>query len=100
MTQVTAVKNSIMVLGHSGSGEPGHDLACCAVSTLTQTLAAASDEVLGGEIDYTLRPGYAYFRWDGQLSETAQALVAAFLIGISGVEATYPDYVCQAVETQ
>lgn len=100
MTQVTATKDSIMVLGHSGSGETGHDLACCAVSTLTQTLAAASDEMLGGEIDYTLRPGYVYFRWKGKLSETAQALVTAFLIGISGVEAAYPDYVCQAVETQ
>lgn len=45
MTRVTVVKSSIMVLGHSGSGEPGHDLACCAVSTLTQTTKVGKDLV-------------------------------------------------------
>lgn len=85
------------VSGHAYSDEPGKDLVCAAVSTLAQTLVnavvkiGALDEesvhcvVKSGLLEIKLKPK--------EISDAIDIVFETILIGIEGIQDTYPRYV-------
>ena len=55
-------EHSLTVQGHADGARNGHDhdLLCCAVSTILQTLVASLIAMDDGEPVYSLKPGDAY----------------------------------------
>lgn len=92
MIEVSATKDEIRVLGHSGYASPGQDIVCAAVSTLTQGLIASIEGLTGDRPDYTIAPGIFVLKIK-DLSAKAKLLVDSFFIGICSVASAYPDYV-------
>lgn len=102
MVQVVFTKthqhfSGLKVSGHAYSDEPGKDLVCAAVSTLAQTLVNAvvkigvlDDKsvhcvVKSGLLEIKLKPK--------DLSDVIDIVFETILIGIEGIENTYPQYV-------
>jgi uncharacterized protein YsxB (DUF464 family) len=89
--------SGIKVTGHAYSDEPGRDLVCAAVSTLSQTLLNAI-EVVGKipeeEMLCQVEKGYLKFSIDSKWqSDSLDLVFKTILIGIEGIERTYPKYV-------
>ena len=100
MITVTTDQARIVVSGHAGYAPLGQDIVCAAISTLTQTLIQAIQELTADTIQYRISPGGVDIQ-HGDLSADAQLLVDSFFVGCRMVADAYPDYVRvtgQAVE--
>ena len=92
MITVTRDEQGISITGHSGLAPPGQDIVCSAVSTLAQTLHAGIEALTDDAVSGHFEPGCARIEV-GHPSRQTQLLMDAFLIGVNGVAAAYPDYV-------
>lgn len=92
MIDVQISDNKITVSGHAEHAPPGQDIVCAAVSVLVQTLAASINGLTGDKIEHDIRLGRAVIRYE-DLTERSRLLVESFLVGVSGVAASYPECV-------
>lgn len=88
---------SLKVTGHAYSAEPGKDLVCAAVSVLAQTVANAIEQIgkvpeksmnlkiSNGHLSLSIEQAYR--------SERTNIIFETFIVGIEGIEGTYPEYV-------
>lgn len=87
----------IKVTGHAYSDEPGRDLVCAAVSTLSQTLVNAVEsigEIPERDIQCKIENGFLKFVIDDKwLNDTVDIAFKTIMIGIDGIQKTYPKYV-------
>jgi uncharacterized protein YsxB (DUF464 family) len=86
--QVTRLR----VTGHAGAAPPGEDLVCAGASALVETLALGLERVVPGDARWTVEPGHADFRFDGQDPRQA-AVVDTIVAGLEDLAASYPKFV-------
>ncbi|MBF4694877.1 ribosomal-processing cysteine protease Prp [Fusibacter ferrireducens] len=107
MIRVDVTKTSdhyykLKLSGHAYSDEPGRDLVCGAVSTLAQTVANALEqigEVPEASLDLKIKNGHLSLSIEqAYRSETTNIIFATFIVGIEGIEGTYPEYVRLRIE--
>lgn len=93
---------SLTVSGHAYADEPGKDLVCAAVSTLAQTLVNAVESVgvlAENAMNCELENGFLHFEIDKSVtSEAIDIVFKTILIGIEGIQNTYPKYVSCKIE--
>lgn len=92
MILVRAQQGCIAVTGHAGHGPPGHDLVCAAVSTLTQTLISAIDDLTDDKLKSDIQPGKVVIGYR-DLSAHGRLLIDSFFVGVNGVAEAYPECV-------
>ncbi|MDO4479058.1 MAG: ribosomal-processing cysteine protease Prp [Lachnospiraceae bacterium] len=92
MIEIIPSERIIIITGHANYGPSGKDIVCAAVSALTQTLIESIEQLTDDTISYTEKSGYTLITFK-ELSAEANLLISSFFIGISGIEAAYPDNV-------
>lgn len=92
MITVTRYTDSITVTGHANYAEMGKDIVCSAISTLTQTLIQAVEQLTEDKIEYSISPGKVDIKF-WCLSGETKTLINAFFIGVKMVADGYPDNV-------
>ena len=92
MIDITVQPDKITVSGHAGYAEPGKDIVCAAISTLTQVLIASVEELTAAKIYHAVNSGYTVIDIK-ESTERAQVLIDSFLLGCEIVAENYPDYV-------
>lgn len=82
--------------GHAEYDDPGQDIVCSAVSAIAITILNSIEKL--SDVDFTLNcdqeNGNMDFMFKGLPDIKAQTLMQAFVIGISGIEESYGDYIC------
>ena len=82
--------------GHAEYDDPGQDLVCSAVSAVTITILNSIEKL--SDVNFTLDCDQKTGNMDFMLTEKpdikAQTLLQALVIGISGIEESYGDYIC------
>ena len=92
MIEVKQQKDGISVVGHAGYAEPGKDIVCSGISTLTQTLIQAVEELTTDKIRYRIYDGKVYIRF-WTVSDATRVLIEAFFVGCKSIAEAYPAYV-------
>lgn len=92
MIDITVQPDKITVSGHAGYAEPGKDIVCAAISTLTQVLIASVEDLTAAKIKTAQTSGYMELVIE-ESTERAQVLVDSFFIGCQMVAENYPEYV-------
>ena len=84
------------VSGHAGYADSGSDIVCSAVSAIAITILNSIEEL--SDVSFTLDCDQESGNMDFMFKESpdikAQTLIQAFVIGISGIEESYGDYIC------
>lgn len=82
--------------GHAEYDDPGKDIVCSAVSAIAITILNSIEEL--SDVNFTLdcdqENGDMAFMLKDLPDVKAQTLMQAFVIGISGIEESYGDYIC------
>lgn len=89
---ITFHPGEISIKGHAGYAEPGKDIVCAAISTLTQVFAASVEELTTDKLKCDMRDGNALIQY-GNLTETAQTLLDSFFVGVQMIADEYPNNV-------
>ena len=92
MIVVNVQKDRITVSGHAEYAEPGKDIVCAAISTLTQVLIESLEELTAAKIKHAVTSGYMEIVIE-ESTERAQVLIDSFFIGCQMVAEQYPEYV-------
>jgi len=89
--------SAFAVAGHAGFAPYGSDIVCAAVSVLTQTAVIALARITGVEPEVQVEAGFISCRLPagmaGTAREKADVILAAMLIGLQEIAATYPERV-------
>ena len=91
--------NRVTIEGHAYSGDPGHDLVCAGVSTLTYTLAANVGNLESSGMvrrpTVVLEPGKAEIEAKPKPSHknTAALIFQSVCVGFEVLADSYPEYV-------
>lgn len=94
MIEITRFKDRIKIEGHAGYAEPGKDIVCAGVSTLSQTLIASVEDLTEDTIEYVIDEQSATIDikfWN--LSDVAKALIDSFFIGVEMIANEFPNHV-------
>ena len=92
MIEIRQDGNRISIEGHAEYAEPGRDIVCAAISTLTQVLIASVEELTAADIKHAVTSGYTVIDIK-ESTERAQVLLDSFFIGCQMVAEQYPEYV-------
>lgn len=92
MIVVNVQQDRITVSGHAEYAEPGKDIVCAAISTLTQVFIASVEELTAAKIYHAVTSGYTVIDII-ESTERAQVLIDSFFIGCQMVAEQYPEYV-------
>ena len=92
MIVVTVQPDRITVSGHAEYAEPGKDIVCAAISTLSQVFVASVEELTAAQIKTAQTVGYMEIVIE-ESTERAQVLVDSFLLGCRMIADQYPDNV-------
>ena len=92
MITIRHSQNKITVRGHAGYAEPGKDIVCASISTLTQVFVASVGEMTDDKLKCEIRAGNAVISYKN-LSERAQVLLDSFFIGCRMIADAYPQHV-------
>ena len=84
--------DGLTMTGHAGFAEYGEDIVCAGISALVQTLVEAVEELTDDELQYEISAGYVDVKHEA-LTERAQVLFDAFLIGVEMIAESYPENV-------
>ena len=100
MIVITHTPGKISVKGHAGYAPHGQDIVCAAISTLLQVFVEAVDKFTNDKINTKMAAGNAVILYE-HLTEQAQLLMNAFLLGVEMIAESYPDNVkyVQALNT-
>ena len=80
MIVVNVQKDRITVSGHAEYAEPGKDIVCAAISTLSQVFVASVEELTAAQIKTAQMGGYMEIVIE-ESTERAQVLVESLLLG-------------------
>lgn len=89
MTEIKIRKDHIIVSGHAGYSDAGHDIVCSAISTLAQNLIMSIEDLTGDTITYSISPGRVDINYK-DLSDKSKLLVDSFFVGVCSLSRTYP----------
>lgn len=92
MIAITVQPDRITVSGHAGYAEPGKDIVCAAISTLSQVFVASVEELTAAQIKTAQTGGYMEIVIE-ESTERAQVLLDSFLLGCRMIADEYPDNV-------
>ena len=76
--------------GHAEYDDPGQDIVCSAVSAITITILNSVEKL--SDVNFTLDCDQESGHMEPDIK--AQTLMQALVIGISGIEESYGDYIC------
>lgn len=93
MIQIECEWDAVKVDGHAGYAPIGQDIVCAAVSTLTETLIGALEELTENRISVEEGPGFSHIRFKDDPDHDAVILLDAFQIGAEAIAGLYPEYV-------
>lgn len=92
MIEIRHDGGKVTVKGHANYAEPGQDIVCAAISTLTQVFIASVEELTAAKIKTAQTGGYMEIVIE-ESTERAQVLVDSFLLGCRMIADEYPDNV-------
>ena len=92
MIDINVQKDRITASGHAGYDEPGKDIVCAAISTLSQVFVASVEELTAAKIKTAQTGGYMEIVIE-ESTERAQVLLDSFLLGCRMIADEYPEYV-------
>ena len=92
MIDITVQPDRITVSGHAEYAEPGKDIVCAAISTLSQVFVASVEELTAAQIKTAQTGGYMEIVIE-ESTERAQVLLDSFLLGCRMIADQYPDNV-------
>lgn len=92
MIVITKYEDRVTIKGHAGYAEPGKDIVCAAISTLTQTFIASVEELTAAEIKYAISNGNVDINYKG-FTDRARVLLDSFFIGCQMIADEYPNNV-------
>ena len=92
MIVVNVQKDRITVSGHAEYAEPGKDIVCAAISTLSQVFVASVEELTAAQMKTAQTGGYMEIVIE-ESTERAQVLLDSFLLGCRMIADQYPEYV-------
>ncbi|MFZ5969534.1 MAG: ribosomal-processing cysteine protease Prp [Bacillota bacterium] len=85
------------VKGHAGYAEPGEDIVCAAISILAQTTLLALNELTSIHVTYEMDDGWLYCELPEHIPdeerEKANIILNTMIIGISGTQGMYGDFI-------
>jgi uncharacterized protein YsxB (DUF464 family) len=81
--------------GHAGYADHGSDIVCAAVSILVMNTINAIETYTRDviEVENDEKEGFIAMHFDSEISSEASLLMDALVLGLSGVEDQYGDYV-------
>ena len=92
MIEIRHDGGKVTVKGHANYAEPGRDIVCAAISTLSQVFVASVEELTAAKIKTAQTGGYMEIVIE-ESTERAQVLLDSFLLGCQMVADEYPEYV-------
>lgn len=92
MIEIRHDGGKVTVKGHANYAEPGQDIVCAAISTLTQVFIASVEELTAAQIKTAQTGGYMEIVIE-ESTERAQVLLDSFLLGCRMIADEYPDNV-------
>lgn len=92
MIEIRHDGGKVTVKGHANYAEPGQDIVCAAISTLTQVFIASVEELTAAKIKTAQTGGYMEIVIE-ESTERAQVLLDSFLLGCRMIADEYPDNV-------
>lgn len=92
MIEIRHDGGKVTVKGHANYAEPGQDIVCAAISTLTQVFMASVEELTAAKIKTAQTGGYMEIVIE-ESTERAQVLLDSFLLGCRMIADEYPDNV-------
>ncbi len=85
-------KGSFTIEGHSGSAESGQDIVCAAVSSAAYMAVNTITEILGEEVEASVRDGYMKITLGGK-NQAATDILKGLKLHISELAKDYPDFI-------
>lgn len=91
MIRITAGREKITISGHAGYAPKGQDIVCAAVSALTENLKLGIERLTHARVgfldaeNYTIVPHF--------LDDAGTLLLSSYILGLSAIAETYPQYV-------
>lgn len=92
MIEIRHDGGKVTVKGHANYAEPGQDIVCAAISTLSQVFVASVEELTAALIKTAQTGGYMEIVIE-ESTERAQVLLDSFLLGCRMIADEYPDNV-------
>lgn len=92
MIEIRHDGGKVTVKGHANYAEPGQDIVCAAISTLSQVFVASVEELTAAKIKTAQTGGYMEIVIE-ESTERAQVLLDSFLLGCRMIADEYPEYV-------
>lgn len=93
MITIKYIPGKITVAGHAGYN-PGNDIVCAAVSTLTNNLIYSILDLTETPLKCDIKAGDTIIEYKTEeLTKEAELLINSFFIGLNGVMGSFPDYV-------
>ncbi|AOY76863.1 ribosomal-processing cysteine protease Prp [Clostridium formicaceticum] len=88
---------SFTTSGHAYADEPGRDIVCAAVSTLTQTMLLGVYEVLKVKLPYKMKHGYLTCNIPEDISvekrQQINILFETMVVGLKNIQENYCQYI-------
>jgi uncharacterized protein YsxB (DUF464 family) len=91
VTRKAGTVRTLTVSGHAGQGDPGEDVVCAGISALVETLGLALERVVPGGAEWTVKPGDARFRLQGQ-DGRQEAVAETIVTGLRDLADSYPKF--------
>ena len=85
-------KGSFTIKGHSGSAESGQDIICAAVSSAAYMAVNTITEILGVDVEASVRDGYMKATISGS-NQAATDILRGLELHISELSKDYPDFI-------
>ncbi len=92
MIEIRHDGGKVTVKGHANYAEPGQDIVCAAISTLSQVFVASVEELTAAKIKTAQTGGYMEIVIE-ESTERAQVLLDSCLLGCRMIADEYPDNV-------
>lgn len=92
MIEIRHDGGKVTVKGHANYAEPGQDIVCAAISTLSQVFVASVEDLTAAQIKTAQTGGYMEIVIE-ESTERAQVLLDSFLLGCRMIADEYPDNV-------
>ena len=83
---------SFTIKGHSGSAESGQDIICAAVSSAAYMAVNTITEILGVDVEASVRDGYMKATISGS-NQAATDILRGLELHVSELSKDYPDFI-------
>lgn len=89
------IYKGFMCEGHAGYADHGYDIVCAAVSILVMNTINAIETYTGDvmDVENDEKEGLIVMHFSSDISDDATLLMDAMVLGLSGIEEQYKDYV-------